>query len=113
MSNIQNFNEDGFSNTGTVVYGDGVSAGIIAKIKNKTTGNGGVLSQEEYDKGQNPTPNSYAITYELNGGEWVTTPDSSITSYTPNDQGWYTFEFDAPFDKMSSMVQREHYNLKG
>lgn len=113
LSNIQNFNEDGFSNTGTVVYGDGVSAGIIAKIKNKTTGNGGVLSQEEYDKGQNPTPNSYAITYELNGGEWVTNPDSSITSYTPNDQGWYTFEFDAPFDKMSSMVQREHYNLKG
>ncbi|MGN0140584.1 MAG: hypothetical protein ACI4AD_00025 [Roseburia sp.] len=119
LSDIKTANVTGLSNTGTIVYGDNVSTSIIQSLKDKTSGTGQVLSEEEYNNnsGAGNVGNEYKITYDLNGGSWTETPasDDPIFSYTYDSSSpqWYTIGFDAPFDTLNDRVAREYYDFAG
>ena len=117
LNNISNANVSGVSNTGTIVCGENILPSTMQNLENKTTGTGKVMTQEEYDNNSGSTKGSkYKITYDLNGGNWKSTPDESIFSYTydTNDTTpYYKIGFDAPFDTLNQNVVRPNYKLTG
>ncbi len=111
ISNIDNASLNGLNNTGIIVYGDNVRDAIIQNLKSKTTAPGQVMSQADYDN--NYVPQDYTITYDLNGGNWINTPSSDISSYNDTSRTNYKFEIDAPFTNIARNLNKDGYTFAG
>lgn len=114
LKNISSYNLYGtIHNTGTIVYDDTVNVYMVQALKEQTSGNGKVMTVAEYNSPQKET---YTISYNLNGGSWITASTEAIQSYCydpadPNKE--YRIETHAPFDKLHLWVAKENYHLTG
>lgn len=113
LSNIKNATPDGIKNTGTIVYDeDTVVPSLINALRDKMSGEGSLLTKEQYDKSPGQEIKN-EITYDLNGGRWKEEPDEAIYSYHSNSQGYSVVGVDPPYDRVNENAVREHYRLDG
>ncbi len=115
LSDIESANLTGMKNTGTVVYGDNVLESLITALEAqmRETGEGKVMSREQYENSQPPST-EYKITYDLNGGSWKdgNEPEQSACLYTTEKQ-FYRIGEDTPFDKINENLVRDNYRFAG
>lgn len=114
LSNVENANLPGMKNNGVIVY-ENVIPSLIRTLEDqiRDTGNGRVMSREEYENSQQH-PAEYQITYDLNGGSWKNGngPDEAACSYT-TEKEYYMIGVDSPYDKINENIVRANYTFAG